>query len=175
MSRGEDYNEIARDPKFQECCALERERKDLEQRIAETERAAAEADGEPAREVRRLLKKEVDSEEIAEVVSDLTGIPIEDLEKPHELPRLIVFVSYSVKDQEFAEREILPLIRQSGGAPWFDSFDLRPGGEFNRDLLVAIEKSDIFLLIMSPNSCAFGVRQRRAEACVRSPRSEDLR
>jgi ATP-dependent Clp protease ATP-binding subunit ClpB len=76
MSRGEDYNEIARDPKFQEAPRLERERKDLERRIAETERAAALADGGPARETRRLLKKEVDSEEIAEVVSQWTGIPV---------------------------------------------------------------------------------------------------
>src|SRR5271166_2515413 len=76
MSRGEDYNEIARDPKFQEAPRLERERKELERRIAETERSTAEADGGPAREKHRLLKKEVDSEEIAEVVSQWTGIPV---------------------------------------------------------------------------------------------------
>ena len=57
---------------FQALAALDAERKALEKRIAEAE---AQGDGQP-KEANRLLKKEVDSEEIAEVVSQWTGIPV---------------------------------------------------------------------------------------------------
>ena len=57
---------------FQALAALDAERKALEKRIAEAE---ALGDGQP-KEASRLLKKEVDSEEIAEVVSQWTGIPV---------------------------------------------------------------------------------------------------
>src|SRR5262249_26117964 len=57
---------------FQALAALDSERKALEKRIAESE---AIGDGQ-SKEARRLLKREVDSEEIAEVVSQWTGIPI---------------------------------------------------------------------------------------------------
>jgi len=57
---------------YQALATLDAERKDLEKKIA---RAEAAGDGQP-REARRLLKQEVDSEEIAEVVAQWTGIPV---------------------------------------------------------------------------------------------------
>jgi ATP-dependent Clp protease ATP-binding subunit ClpB len=57
---------------YQELARLDAERQDLEKKIAHLE---AQGDGEP-KELRRLLKKEVDSEEIAEVVSQWTGVPV---------------------------------------------------------------------------------------------------
>jgi ATP-dependent Clp protease ATP-binding subunit ClpB len=68
QQRGERPDEA----QFQGLAALDSERKTLEKRIAEAE---ALGDGQP-KEARRLLKKEVDSEEIAEVVSQWTGIPV---------------------------------------------------------------------------------------------------
>ena len=57
---------------FQALAALDAERKALETRITQTEAAG---DGQ-AKGAQRLLKREVDSEEIAEVVSQWTGIPV---------------------------------------------------------------------------------------------------
>ena len=68
QQRGERPDEA----QFQALAALDAERKALEKRIAEAE---ALGDGQP-KEASRLLKKEVDSEEIAEVVSQWTGIPV---------------------------------------------------------------------------------------------------
>ena len=68
QQRGERPDE----KQFQALAALDAERKALEKRIAEAE---AQGDGQP-KEASRLLKKEVDSEEIAEVVSQWTGIPV---------------------------------------------------------------------------------------------------
>ena len=115
MSRGEDYNEIARDPKFQEGTALERERKELERRIAETERSTAEADGGPAREKRRLLKKEVDSEEIAEVVSQWTGIPVSRMltTEREKLLRLEEQIHLRMVNQNDAVHAVADAVRRS--------------------------------------------------------------
>jgi len=57
---------------YQALATLDAERKDLEKKIA---RAEAAGDGQP-KDARRLLKQEVDSEEIAEVVAQWTGIPV---------------------------------------------------------------------------------------------------
>jgi ATP-dependent Clp protease ATP-binding subunit ClpB len=68
QSRGERPDE----KQFLALAQLDTERKTLEKQIAQIE---ASGDGQP-KESRRLLKREVDSEEIAEVVSQWTGIPV---------------------------------------------------------------------------------------------------
>jgi len=70
----QQHGERPEEKQFQALAALDSERKALEKRIAETE-AAGEGDGQP-KEGSRLLKREVDSEEVAEVVSQWTGIPV---------------------------------------------------------------------------------------------------
>ena len=56
---------------YQELARLDAERQDLEKKIVH-----AEAQGDAQPKEARLLKKEVDSEEIAEVVSQWTGVPV---------------------------------------------------------------------------------------------------
>ena len=68
----QQHGERPEEKQFQTLAALDSERKALEKRIAETE-AAGEAQ---PKDGKRLLKREVDSEEIAEVVSQWTGIPV---------------------------------------------------------------------------------------------------
>ncbi|WP_422925882.1 ATP-dependent chaperone ClpB [Singulisphaera sp. PoT] len=68
QQRGEPPHE----KQFQSLAALDAERKTLEQKIAQSE---AIGESQP-KDGKRLLKKEVDSEEIAEVVSQWTGIPV---------------------------------------------------------------------------------------------------
>jgi ATP-dependent Clp protease ATP-binding subunit ClpB len=64
--------EVPREEEYQALAELDAQRKRLEGQIAQIE-----ALGEPApKDGRRLLKKEVDPEEIAEVVSQWTGIPV---------------------------------------------------------------------------------------------------
>src|SRR5205807_654193 len=85
---------------FQALAALDAERQALERRIAE-----AEAQGEgPARGGQRLLKKEVDSEEIAEVVSQWTGIPVARMlaTEREKLLRLEEQIHLRLVDQEAA-------------------------------------------------------------------------
>src|SRR5262249_1482696 len=60
------------DAKYDEAGRLVSEQKDLQAKIARVEAAG---DGAP-KGGKRLLKKEVDAEEVAEVVSQWTGIPV---------------------------------------------------------------------------------------------------
>ncbi|MDX2037314.1 MAG: ATP-dependent chaperone ClpB [Isosphaeraceae bacterium] len=68
QQRGERPDEA----KYHELAQLDAERKSLEKRIADAETAG---DAAP-KDAKRLLKKEVDQEEVAEVVSQWTGIPV---------------------------------------------------------------------------------------------------
>jgi len=65
--------ELPREEEYQELAQKDAERKRLETQIAQVE-ALGESSG--PKDGRRLLKKEVDPEEIAEVVSQWTGIPV---------------------------------------------------------------------------------------------------
>jgi ATP-dependent Clp protease ATP-binding subunit ClpB len=64
--------ELPKEAQFQALAKLDAERKELESKIAQSE-SAGEVEPKTAK---RLLKREVDSEEIAEVVSQWTGIPV---------------------------------------------------------------------------------------------------
>ncbi len=96
---------------FQALAALDAERKSLEKRIAEAE---AQGDGQP-KEATRLLKKEVDSEEIAEVVSQWTGIPVTRMlaTEREKLLKLEDQIHLRLVDQETAVRAVADAVRRS--------------------------------------------------------------
>jgi ATP-dependent Clp protease ATP-binding subunit ClpB len=96
---------------FQALATLETERKGLEKRIAEAE---ATGDGQP-KEANRLLKREVDSEEIAEVVSQWTGIPVSRMltTEREKLLKLEDQIHLRVVDQEAAVRAVADAVRRS--------------------------------------------------------------
>jgi ATP-dependent Clp protease ATP-binding subunit ClpB len=96
---------------FQALAALDTERKALEKRIAE-----AEAAGEgPAKGGSRLLKREVDSEEIAEVVSQWTGIPVSRMltTEREKLLKLEDQIHLRMVDQDDAVRAVSEAVRRS--------------------------------------------------------------
>jgi ATP-dependent Clp protease ATP-binding subunit ClpB len=98
---------------FQALAALDAERKALEKRIAEAE---AMGDGQPAaRGGQRLLKKEVDSEEIAEVVSQWTGIPLARMltTEREKLLKLEDQIHLRMVDQDAAVRAVSDAVRRS--------------------------------------------------------------
>ncbi len=101
---------------FQALAALDSERQDLERRIAESEAMTADAEagpkGEPAR---RLLKKEVDPEEIAEVVSQWTGIPVARMlaTEREKLLKLEDHIHERMVDQEPAVKAVADAVRRS--------------------------------------------------------------
>jgi ATP-dependent Clp protease ATP-binding subunit ClpB len=96
---------------FQALAALDAERKALEKRIAEAE---APADGQP-KEAARLLKKEVDSEEIAEVVSQWTGIPVSRMlaTEREKLVKLEDQIHLRLVDQNAAVHSVADAVRRS--------------------------------------------------------------
>jgi ATP-dependent Clp protease ATP-binding subunit ClpB len=96
---------------FQALAALDSERKALEKRIAEAE---AVGDGQP-KEARRLLKREVDSEEIAEVVSQWTGIPVSRMlaTEREKLLKLEDQIHLRMVDQDDAVRAVADAVRRS--------------------------------------------------------------
>ena len=96
---------------FQALAALDGERKGLEKRIALAE---AQGDGQP-KEAARLLKKEVDSEEIAEVVSQWTGIPVTRMlaTEREKLLKLEDQIHLRLVDQETAVRAVSDAVRRS--------------------------------------------------------------
>jgi formylglycine-generating enzyme required for sulfatase activity len=66
-----------------------------------------------------------------------------------------VFLSYSSKDRERVEPIHLAL-RAQGHDVFFDREDLPPGEEYDVRIRQAIEKSQLFIFIVSPNSIAAG-------------------
>jgi ATP-dependent Clp protease ATP-binding subunit ClpB len=96
---------------YQELAKLDSERTDLEKRIAHAE---AQGEKEP-KESRRLLKKEVDSEEIAEVVSQWTGIPVSRMltTERDKLLRLEDQIHLRMVDQNDAVRAVADAVRRS--------------------------------------------------------------
>ena len=109
QQRGERPDE----KQFQALAALDSERKALEKRIAEAE---AIGDGQPKEaQAQRLLKKEVDSEEIAEVVSQWTGIPVSRMltTEREKLLRLEDQIHLRMVDQDDAVRAVADAVRRS--------------------------------------------------------------
>jgi ATP-dependent Clp protease ATP-binding subunit ClpB len=96
---------------FQALAALDVERKSLEKRINEAE---AQGDGQP-KETARLLKREVDSEEIAEVVSQWTGIPVSRMltTEREKLLKLEDQIHLRLVDQEPAVKAVADAVRRS--------------------------------------------------------------
>jgi ATP-dependent Clp protease ATP-binding subunit ClpB len=107
QQRGERPDEA----QFQALAALDSERKALEKRITEAE---ALGDGQP-KESRRLLKKEVDSEEIAEVVSQWTGIPVSRMltTERDKLLKLEDQIHLRMVNQDAAVRAVADAVRRS--------------------------------------------------------------
>ena len=98
--------------RFQALAALDAERKALEKRIAEAE---ATGDGQPAKGGHRLLKKEVDSEEIAEVVSQWTGIPVSRMltTEREKLLKLEDQIHLRMVNQDAAVHAVADAVRRS--------------------------------------------------------------
>jgi ATP-dependent Clp protease ATP-binding subunit ClpB len=107
QQRGERPDEA----QFQALAALDAERKALEKRIADAE---AMGDSQP-KESHRLLKKEVDSEEIAEVVSQWTGIPVSRMltTEREKLLKLEDQIHLRLVDQEAAVHAVADAVRRS--------------------------------------------------------------
>ena len=109
QQRGERPDEA----RFQELARLDAERKDLEAKIAQAEAAG---DGEPkGGDAKRLLKKEVDSEEIAEVVSQWTGIPVAKMltTERDKLLKLEDQIHLRMVNQDAAVRAVADAVRRS--------------------------------------------------------------
>ncbi len=96
---------------FQEIAKLDHERKELEKRIDEAEAAG---DGQP-KDARRLLKQEVDSEEIAEVVSQWTGIPVAKMltTEREKLLKLEDQIHLRMVNQDAAVKAVADAVRRS--------------------------------------------------------------
>jgi ATP-dependent Clp protease ATP-binding subunit ClpB len=97
--------------RFQALAALDAEVKTLEKRIAEAE---PQGDGQP-KEAGRLLKQEVDSEEIAKVVSQWTGIPVSRMltTEREKLLKLEDQIHLRLVDQDAAVHAVADAVRRS--------------------------------------------------------------
>jgi ATP-dependent Clp protease ATP-binding subunit ClpB len=96
---------------FAEGAKLLAEQKDLEQKVAQAE---AMGDG-GAKDARRLLKKEVDAEEVAEVVSQWTGIPVSRMltTEREKLLKLEDQIHLRMVNQDQAVRSVADAVRRS--------------------------------------------------------------
>jgi ATP-dependent Clp protease ATP-binding subunit ClpB len=108
QSRGERPEE----KRFQALATLDAERKDLEKRIADAEAAGEAAQPQTGH---RLLKREVDSEEIAEVVSQWTGIPVSRMltTEREKLLKLEDQIHLRMVNQDAAVTAIAEAVRRS--------------------------------------------------------------
>jgi hypothetical protein len=62
-----------------------------------------------------------------------------------------IFISYSRKDTPVVNRLISELTK-AGHHVWVDRADIKGGEQWRRQIVAAIESSDVFLLILSPHS-----------------------
>jgi ATP-dependent Clp protease ATP-binding subunit ClpB len=108
QSRGERPEE----KRFQALATLDAERKELEKRIADAEAAG---DAVQPKAGHRLLKREVDSEEIAEVVSQWTGIPVSRMltTEREKLLKLESQIHLRMVDQDAAVTAVAEAVRRS--------------------------------------------------------------
>ena len=99
------------DALFDEGAKLMAEQKELQQKVA---RAEAMGDGQP-KDGKRLLKKEVDAEEIAEVVSQWTGIPVAKMltTERDKLVKLEDQIHLRMVDQDAAVKAVADAVRRS--------------------------------------------------------------
>ncbi len=106
-SRGDRVDE----KRYQALASLDSEHKALEKKIADAE---ARGDGQP-KDARRLLKREVDSEEIAEVVSQWTGIPVSRMltAERDKLIKLEDQIHLRMVDQDAAVKAVADAVRRS--------------------------------------------------------------
>ena len=106
-SRGERVDE----KRYQALAELDAEHKALEKKIAQAEAAG---DGQP-KDARRLLKREVDSEEIAEVVSQWTGIPVMKMltTERDKLVKLEDQIHLRMVNQDDAVKAVADAVRRS--------------------------------------------------------------
>ncbi len=106
-SRGDRVDE----KRYQALAELDAEHKMLEKKIAEAE---LRGDGQP-KDARRLLKREVDSEEIAEVVSQWTGIPVNRMltTEREKLIHLEDQIHLRMVNQEAAVKAVADAVRRS--------------------------------------------------------------
>ncbi len=106
-SRGERVDE----KHYQGLATLDAEKKALEKKIAQAEAAG---DGQP-KDARRLLKREVDSEEIAEVVSQWTGIPVSKMltTEREKLLKLEDQIHLRMVNQDAAVKAVADAVRRS--------------------------------------------------------------
>ncbi|WP_165070903.1 ATP-dependent chaperone ClpB [Paludisphaera rhizosphaerae] len=108
----QQHGERPDEASYQKLAALDSERKALEKRIAEAEPAA---DEQPKEKGRQLLKREVDSEEIAEVVSQWTGVPVSRMlaTEREKLLKLEDQIHLRMVDQDDAVRAVADAVRRS--------------------------------------------------------------
>jgi ATP-dependent Clp protease ATP-binding subunit ClpB len=107
QQRGERLDEA----QYQQLYRLDAERKQLETKIAQAEAAG----DEQPKGAHRLLKKEVDSEEIAEVVSQWTGIPVSKMltTERDKLLKLEDQIHRRLVNQDAAVRAVADAVRRS--------------------------------------------------------------
>ena len=103
--------EVPREEEYQSLARMDADRKRLETQIEQIE---ALGDSSP-KEGRRLLKKEVDPEEIAEVVSQWTGIPVSKMlaTEREKLVKLEDQIHLRMVDQEDAVTAVANAVRRS--------------------------------------------------------------
>ena len=105
-SRGERPDRL-----FDEGAKLLAEQKELQKRVTEAEAAG---DGRP-QDGKRLLKKEVDAEEIAEIVSQWTGIPVAKMltTEREKLLKLEDQIHLRMVNQDAAVKAVADAVRRS--------------------------------------------------------------
>ena len=63
------------------------------------------------------------------------------------------FISYSRQDSEFA-LQLARELRSEGFNIWFDQLDIRTGARWDDEIEAALEESEIFMVILTPDSSA---------------------
>ena len=66
-----------------------------------------------------------------------------------------IFISYATEDREIAEQIYLALT-EAGDQVFFDRTSLPPGDAYHTRIRSAVEQSDLFIFLITPNSVTRG-------------------
>ncbi|MGZ3647032.1 MAG: TIR domain-containing protein, partial [Ktedonobacteraceae bacterium] len=150
---------------------------DLERRIQDMESKLISIQGT------RMLKAEVDSEDIAEIISKLTHIPVSMLMREDEEQKkpeigentltvskgsIEIFFCYAHEDElllKKLETQLAALKRQGWIKLWYDRY-ISPGTEWKTEIDEHLNRAQIILLLISPDfmnsDYCYGIEMKRA-------------
>jgi len=105
---------------------------------------------EPVDKINYILQNQKKSKSIHVKSSPITETGVES----SHISTTRVFISYSTKDRDFVEKEIIALLKEHNIGTWYSKDNIVTAEDWERSIVQGLKKCEWFLLVMSPNSAS---------------------